>query len=85
LALVYSSYAGPENLPPLEAMARRKPIICSNYPGAKEQLKNIPFYFNPNNPSSIAKALDKFLLIKKNKNYFVRKTSDYIFKVLNEL
>ena len=85
LALIYSSYAGPENLPPLEAMARKKPLICSNYPGAKEQLKKIPIYFNPNNPKSITKSLEKYLLSKKNKKYFVRKTEDYVLKVLNEI
>jgi len=85
LALIYSSYAGPENLPPLEAMARKKPLICSNYPGAKEQLKKIPIYFNPNNPKSITKSLEKYLLSKKNKKFFVRKTEDYVLKVLNAI
>lgn len=83
LALIYSSFAGPENLPPLEAMARRKKIICSNYPGAKEQLKNIPIYFNPNKPSSIKKALLKFKSSKHNKLFIIRNADDYFHKVLN--
>ena len=68
LALIYSSFAGPENLPPLEAMARKKPIICSNYPGAKEQLKDVPIYFNPKKANSIKIALNKF--VKKIKKKF---------------
>ena len=81
LALVYSSFAGPENLPPLEAMARKKIIICSNYPGAKEQLKNIPFYFDPYNSKLIANAFDKFISSKSDKKYFIRLTKNYVNKV----
>jgi glycosyltransferase involved in cell wall biosynthesis len=33
-ALIYSSYCGPENLPPLEAFARNKPVLISEYFGA---------------------------------------------------
>jgi hypothetical protein len=87
LALVYSSFAGPENLPPLEAMARKKNIICSNYPGAKEQLGNIPIYFNPNKPNSINFALNQFInkREKKRKKFIIRHTDKYISKVLNEI
>ena len=85
LALVYSSFAGPENLPPLEAMARKKKLICSNYPGAKEQLKNIPHYFDPNNLKSIANAFDKFTSSKNDKKYFTRLTKNYVKKVLDEI
>ncbi len=85
LALVYSSFAGPENLPPLEAMARKKPIICSNYPGSKEQLKNIPIYFNPYCVLSIEKAFIKFISAKRKKNYFIRSSENYVAKVLNEI
>lgn len=85
LALVYSSFAGPENLPPLEAMARKKQLICSNYPGAKEQLKNIPHYFDPYNFKSIANAFDKFTSSKNDKKYFTRLTKNYVKKVLDEI
>ncbi len=85
LALIYSSFAGPENLPPLEAMARKKKIICSNYPGAKEQLGNIPIYFNPYKPKSIKKALIKFTFSNHPKKNLIRNTSDYLKKVLNSI
>ena len=85
LAIIYSSYAGPENLPPLEAMARKKNIICSIYPGAKEQLKNIPIYFNPNSPVSIERALNIFIKTKRKKQFFVRSTSNYIHCVLKNI
>ena len=85
LAIIYSSYAGPENLPPLEAMARKKNIICSSYPGAKEQLKNIPIYFNPYSPVSIEHALNIFIKTKRKKQFFVRSTSNYIDCVLKNI
>ncbi len=85
LALIYSSFAGPENLPPLEAMARKKNIICSNYPGAKEQLKNIPIYFNPKSPASIVYALNNFVKHKIKKQFFVRNTRDYVDRVIKEI
>lgn len=37
-ALVYASTFGPENLPPLEAMALDCPVIATNVPGAEEQI-----------------------------------------------
>ena len=85
LALIYSSFAGPENLPPLEAMARKKPVICSNYPGAKEQLKDAPIYFNPNKANSIKFALNKFIKKKIKKKFFKRNTDRYVSKVLREI
>lgn len=85
LAIIYSSFAGPENLPPLEALARKKNIICSNYPGAKEQLKNIPIYFNPYSPISIQLALERFVKKKKRKIFFVRNATDYIDRVIEQI
>lgn len=46
-ALVYASMLGPDNIPPLEAMALKCPVICADYEGAKEQLKDCALYFNP--------------------------------------
>jgi glycosyltransferase involved in cell wall biosynthesis len=68
-ALVYPSYCGPENLPPLEAFARNKPVICSLYEGAKEQLKDYPIYFDPKDLLSIERALELFTLTNSKKKY----------------
>lgn len=56
-ALVYPSFSGPENLPPLEAFALGCPAIVSNYRGAEEQLGDAAVFFDPADPSSIAKAI----------------------------
>tara|TARA_B100001093_G_scaffold336111_1_gene320977 strand:+ start:8386 stop:9276 length:891 start_codon:yes stop_codon:yes gene_type:complete len=85
LAIIYSSFAGPENLPPLEAMARRKPIICSNYDGAKEQLQNIPIYFDPSSPKSIEDALNQFKKKKFKAKYLIKPTEKYVQNIFDKL
>jgi glycosyltransferase involved in cell wall biosynthesis len=56
-ALVYPSFSGPENLPPLEAFALGCPAIVSNYRGAEEQLGDSAVLFDPANPAAIAEAI----------------------------
>jgi glycosyltransferase involved in cell wall biosynthesis len=59
-ALIYASFSGPENLPPLEAFALGCPVIASEFPGAREQLGDAAVYFNPHDPVSIAEAVIGF-------------------------
>ena len=90
-AVIYPSFSGPENLPPIEALARKKILVNSLYPGAKEQLKNFPIYVNPNSPSNIANGMLKSLQFKfkkaqKLRNFVSSKSSKfYIEKLLKEL
>jgi glycosyltransferase involved in cell wall biosynthesis len=53
-ALVYPSFFGPENLPPLEAFAAGCPVVSANIPGAKEQLGSAALLFDPADPADIA-------------------------------
>ena len=53
-ALVFPSYFGPDNFPPLEAFALSCPVIAANVPGAEEQLGEGALLFNPSDPSDIA-------------------------------
>ena len=85
--LVYPSYSGPENLPPLEAIAKNLPVFISDYPGAREQLGDNASYFNPKNELELVALIKlifedarvfqhKFdqverLLKTRNGNYFV--------------
>lgn len=55
-ALTYASFFGPDNIPPLEAMALECPVICSNFDGAKEQLGKAALFFD---------KLDEFSLIQQ--------------------
>lgn len=91
-AVIYASFSGPENLPPMEALARKKILLNSNYPGAKEQLENFPIYFNPSSPQDIARSMLKSLRTKlstKNKKiekYLKSKYSThYVKKLIIEL
>ena len=53
-ALVFPSYFGPDNFPPLEAFALSCPVIAANIPGAEEQLGQGALLFDPSDPSDIA-------------------------------
>jgi len=56
-ALLYLSFFGPENLPPLEAFALGCPVIASNVSGAEEQLGNAALLVDPKNPEKIAETI----------------------------
>lgn len=53
-ALVFSSYFGPDNLPPLEAFAAGCPVIASDVPGAREQLGDAAMFFAPSDAEQLA-------------------------------
>jgi glycosyltransferase involved in cell wall biosynthesis len=57
VALAYVTYFGPENLPPLEAMAAGCPVVASNVPGSEEQLGDAALRVDPRDPLAIARAL----------------------------
>ena len=57
VALVYASAVGPDNLPPLEAMALACPVITADVPGAREQYGDAALYFGPTDQCSLANLL----------------------------
>jgi len=59
LGLVYASFSGPENLPPLEAFALGCPVANADFPGAREQLGDAAIYFDPMVPMEMAAAMDE--------------------------
>jgi glycosyltransferase involved in cell wall biosynthesis len=58
-ALVYLSRFGPENLPPLEALALGCPAIVADVPGAVEQMGDAALVVDPNDPSAVADAIER--------------------------
>lgn len=58
-ALTYASYFGPDNIPPLEAMALKCPVVCSNIVGMREQLSDCALFFDPKNEDSLIEQLKK--------------------------
>jgi glycosyltransferase involved in cell wall biosynthesis len=61
IALVYASFLGPSNLPLIEAMYYDCPVLCSSLPGNQELCEEAAFYFNPEAPADIAKAMSEVL------------------------
>lgn len=57
-ALAYLSFFGPENLPPLEAMALECPVILSNIPGVQALHGDGPVLVEPRSPASIADGVE---------------------------
>lgn len=55
--LAYVSLCGPENLPPLESIVAKCPVLVSNVSGSKEQLGNAALYCDPKNPNDIAEKI----------------------------
>lgn len=60
-ALSYVSFFGPENLPPLEAMALRCPVVLSGIKGTQELFSDTVLYVDPRSPDSIAAAIERVL------------------------
>jgi glycosyltransferase involved in cell wall biosynthesis len=56
-ALVYPSYFGPDNLPPLEAFALGCPVIAANIPGSEEQLGDAALLVDPGDETAMAQAI----------------------------
>jgi glycosyltransferase involved in cell wall biosynthesis len=46
-ALVFASVMGPDNLPPLEAMALGCPVVSAAFNGAREQMGEAALFFEP--------------------------------------
>lgn len=65
LALIYPSYFGPDNLPPLEAFLLKCPVIASKINGALDQLGNRAILADPDNANAFASAVAKIIADKK--------------------
>jgi glycosyltransferase involved in cell wall biosynthesis len=57
-ALSYVSFFGPENLPPLEAMALECPVILSDIPGVRTLHGDAPVLVEPRSPTAIADGVE---------------------------
>jgi glycosyltransferase involved in cell wall biosynthesis len=61
IALVFPTFFGPDNLPPLEAFALGCPVIASRVRGAEEQLGDAALLFDPADPAELAIAIAKLV------------------------
>jgi len=93
-ALVYPSYCGPENLPPLEAFALGCPVIASDISGAREQLGEAALFFDPANWPQLAETIRTVRADEQLRNDLIVRgrvrahrwtAPDYVRAVLTEL
>lgn len=56
-AMIFASLIGPDNLPPLEALAHGCRVIVADIPGAREQLGDCAEYFSPSSPSQLSEII----------------------------
>lgn len=93
-ALVYVSFCGPENLPPLEAFGLGCPVLAADIPGAREQLGNAAWLIDPTKPEKIAEAIVTLCADSDQRESLIRKglqrasrwtASDYVNGVFSIL
>jgi glycosyltransferase involved in cell wall biosynthesis len=65
LALVYPTFVGPDNFPPLEAFGLGCPVIASAVEGAQEQLGDCALLFDPFSKNDLT---EKIMLIRNDQN-----------------
>ena len=60
-ALIYPSFFGPDNIPPLEAMSYRVPALVADVPGAYEQYGDAVLRFDPGRPDQLVASVTSLL------------------------
>jgi len=90
-ALVFPTFLGPDNLPPLEAFALGCPVVASEVSGAQEQLGDAAILFDPKNPEDIAHKIKTLYYDPAKREHLIRKgrlraeswtMRDYVNRVL---
>jgi glycosyltransferase involved in cell wall biosynthesis len=61
--MIFPSYFGPDNIPPLEALSNACPTAVAAVSGAREQFGDSVFYFNPDSPQDISDVIRKARLL----------------------
>lgn len=93
--LVFPSFFGPDNIPPLESMALGCPVISSNSEGMQEQLGDAALFFNPCDENEIVECVKKLQnneirthLVQKGYDLAIQRTSSIyitkLFKIIDD-
>jgi len=93
LALVMPTYFGPTNIPPLEAFAMGCPVLYSDLPGLRDQVKDAALPLDLKNPDTMCQGLSKIierspeisLLISNGKKKIESLKSEASWKKLNSM
>jgi len=73
LALIFVSFFGPDNLPPLEAFALGCPVVAAHISGSDELLGDAALCVDPKNPEEIAHAVYLLYSDKQLRNQLIQK------------
>lgn len=76
--LIFPSLIGPDNLPPLEALAFGCKIAIADIPGAQEQFGKFATYFDPYNVLEIAKIIE-LSITKSDSSFDQNDLNDFLF------
>jgi glycosyltransferase involved in cell wall biosynthesis len=60
-ALVFPTFFGPSNIPPIEAMRLNCPVLCSDIDGHKEIMNDAALYFDPLDELSILEGMKEIM------------------------
>jgi glycosyltransferase involved in cell wall biosynthesis len=55
--MIFPSFFGPDNLPPLEAISFQCPVAATDHPGSREQFKNGIPLFDPTNIAQMSQVI----------------------------
>ncbi len=61
LLMVFPTFFGPDNIPPLEAFMHGCPVAASDVPGTREQLGDGVLYFDPKDEDSLVDVISRVL------------------------
>ena len=61
-ATIFASLMGPNNIPPIEAVYLKCPLIITDIPGHKEQMGEAALYFDGYKPNELADRLEVLLV-----------------------
>lgn len=81
IALVFTAFLGPTNMPLLEASYLGCPVICTDLEGHKEQLKDSALYFDTFNHTDIA---DRMIEVKGKREWNFQKDENSTPSTLNK-
>jgi glycosyltransferase involved in cell wall biosynthesis len=94
VAMVYPSYFGPENLPPLEAFAFGCPVIAARVSGAEQQIGDAARLVDPADAAAYAGAIGEVMKDPELRADMIRRghkrarqwtAVDYVNRLLHEL
>jgi glycosyltransferase involved in cell wall biosynthesis len=83
-AMTYASMFGPNNLPPLEAMALNCPVICANAKGMQEQLGDAALFFDSKDENDLVQKIKTLLNNNDLKKSLIRKGNDLSFSLTSD-